>query len=178
VRRAVLFRMTIGRPLQAEALHKKKIMAREHKESFMDEDVFVPINLGPMIDCVMLLLMYYINCSSLELNRVSMGVILPYAQAGLKEENTSGRFIVSIEWNEALYEATYTANGVKIADPREMTDFILRSKKMQGNPQDFRVILRTDRRVPYEFTQQAMAAVAEADVANVLFATTENKEEK
>ena len=152
-------------------------MPREAKETFMDKDVFVPINLGPMIDCVMLLLMYYINCSSLETNRVSKDVVLPFAQQGLKEENTTGRFIVSIEWNEGLYEATYVANGVKMNDPREMTALIMQSKKLQGNPQNFRVIIRADKRVPYEFSQQAMAAVAEADVANILFSTTEDKKD-
>ncbi|MCX6992336.1 MAG: biopolymer transporter ExbD [Kiritimatiellaeota bacterium] len=151
-------------------------MARQTKETFMDNEVFVPINLGPMIDCVMLLLLYYINCSTIEVNRVSKDVVLPFAQQGLKEENTSGRFIVSMEWNEGLYEATYVANGVKMRDPREMTDFINRSKKLQGNPKDFRVVIRADRKIPYEFTQQAMAAVADADVANVLFSTVENKD--
>ena len=141
----------------------------------MDNEVFIPINLGPMIDCVMLLLMYYINCSSLETNRVSKDVVLPFAQQGLKEENTTGRFIVSIEWNEGLYEATYVANGIKMNDSREMTALIMQSKKLQGNPQNFRVIIRADKRVPYEFSQQAMAAVAEADVANILFSTTEDK---
>jgi len=151
-------------------------MARKAKETFMDKEVFVPINLGPMIDCVMLLLMYYINCSSLETNRVSLGVVLPFAQQGLKEEDTSGRFIVSLEWNEGLYEATYVANGVKMSGPTEMTALIMQSKKLQGNPKNFRVIIRADKRVPYEFTQQAMAAVAEADVVNILFSTTEDKE--
>jgi biopolymer transport protein ExbD len=151
---------------------------REAKESFMDKEVFVPINLGPMIDCVMLLLMYYINCSSLETNRVSKDVILPFAQQGLKEENTTGRFIVSIEWNEGLLEATFVANGIKMNDPRDMTALILQSKKLQGNPQNFRVIIRADKRVPYEWTQAAMAATAEADIANILFSTTEDKKEQ
>ena len=151
-------------------------MAKKAKESFMDHDVFVPINLGPMIDCVMLLLLYYINCSTIEVNRISKDVVLPFAQQGLKEENTSGRFILSVEWNEGLYEATYVANGIKVKNPHEMTDLINRSKKLQGNPPNFRVVIRADRKVPYEFTQQAMAAVAEADVANVLFSTIENKD--
>jgi biopolymer transport protein ExbD len=63
-----------------------------------------------------------------------------------------------------------------VTDPREMTRYINQSKKLQGNPKDFRVIIRADRKVPYEFTQQAMAAVAEADVANVMFSTVENKD--
>ena len=148
------------------------------KKRMHDEDIEeIEMQMGPMIDCVMLLLMYYINCSTLETNRVSKDVILPFAQQGLKEENTTGRFIVSIEWNEGLYEATYVANGIKMNDPREMTALIVQSKKLQGNPQNFRVIIRADKRVPYEFSQQAMAATAEADVANILFSTTEDKKD-
>lgn len=141
----------------------------------MDEEVSAPVNIGPLIDCTFILLLYYITCSTIEINRVSLGVHLPYAQHGLKEENTSGRFIVSLEWNEAFYEATYMANGVKVNGPTELTALITQSRKLQGNPKDFRVIIRADKRAPYEFTQQAMAAVADADVANVLFATTEDK---
>lgn len=141
----------------------------------MDEEVKAPVNIGPLIDCTFILLLYYITCSTIETNRVSLDVVLPYAQAGLKEENTSGRFIVSIEWNETFYEATYVANGVKMEGPAELTQLIAQTRKQQGNPKDFRVIIRADKRVPYEFTQQAMAAVAEAEVANVLFATTEDK---
>ena len=98
--------------------------------------------------------------------------IIPFTQDG---KNTSGSFIVTLGWNENLYEATYTANGVKMSSAVEMTALIMQHKKQQENPQKFRVIIMADKKVPYEFTQQAMAAVAEADVANVLFSTTENK---
>ena len=153
-------------------------MAGEGKKSLLLDDPNMPLNLGPLIDIVSILLLYYIVCSTFETTRVSQDVILPFAQQGLKEEDTSGRFIVNLEWNEALYEASYLVNGVKVNGPNEMTTFILQSKKQQGNPKNFRVIIRADKRVPYEFSQQAMAAVAEADVANVLFATTEDIKEK
>lgn len=153
-------------------------MAGERKKSLLLDDPNMPLNLGPLIDIVSILLLYYIVCSTFETTRVSRDVILPFAQQGLKEEDTSGRFIVNLEWNEALYEASYLVNGIKMSGPNEMTTFILQSKKQQGNPNNFRVIIRADRRIPYEFTQQAMAAVAESDVANVLFSTTEDIKEK
>ena len=153
-------------------------MAGERKKSLLLDDPNMPLNLGPLIDIVSILLLYYIVCSTFETTRVSRDVILPFAQQGLKEEDTSGRFIVNLEWNEGLYEASYIVNGIKMSGPNEMTTFILQSKKQQGNPRNYRVIIRTDKRVPYEFTQQAMAATAEADVANVLFSTTEDIKEK
>ena len=149
-------------------------MTVEKKKVFGVDDPSIPMNLGPLIDIVSILLLYYIVCSTFETTRVSRDVILPFAQQGLKEEDTSGRFIVNVEWNEGLYEAAYIANGLKTSGPAELTALILQSKKQQGNPKGFRVVIRADRRVPYEFTQQAMASVAEADVANVLFSTTED----
>lgn len=149
-------------------------MAVENKKVLSSDSPVMPLNLGPLIDIVSILLLYYIVCSTFETTRVSKEVILPFAQQGLKEEDTSGRFIVSLEWNEGLYEATYVANGIKMSGPAEMTALIIQSKKLQGNPKNFRVIIRADKRVPYEFTQQAMASVAEAEVGNVLFSTTED----
>ena len=153
-------------------------MAEKRKKPLLLDDPSIPLNLGPLIDIVSILLLYYIVCSTFETTRVSQNVRLPYAEQGLKEEDTSGRFVVNMEWNEGLYEATYLVNGIKMSGPDEMTTFIMHSKKQQGNPKNFRVIIRADKKVPYEFTQQAMAAVAEADVANVLFATTEDVKEK
>src|ERR1035437_5411008 len=78
------------------------------------------IALGPMIDCFMLLLLYYISCSKLEQIRFSKDVILPTPRLGqgIKEENAAGRFIVDIEWNESLNEATFKSGSVKLTDPR------------------------------------------------------------
>ncbi|MDO9542435.1 MAG: biopolymer transporter ExbD [Kiritimatiellia bacterium] len=153
-------------------------MAGESKKFLLLDNPNLPLNLGPLIDIVSILLLYYIICSTFETTRINRDIVLPFAQQGLKEEDTSGRLIVNLEWNEALYEASYIVNGIKMSGPNEMTTFIMQSKKQQGNPRNYRVIIRADKRVPYEFTQQAMAATAEADVANVLFATTEDTKEK
>ena len=131
------------------------------------------IALGPMIDCFMLLLLYYISCSKLEQIRFSKDVILPTPRLGqgIKEENASGRFIVDIEWNESLNEATFKSGSVKLTDPRELVDLIKRAAKL--SPRNFRVVIRADQQTPYEYTQQAMAAVASADVPNMMISTKE-----
>jgi len=131
------------------------------------------IALGPMIDCFMLLLLYYITCSKLEQVRFSKDVILPVPRLGqgIKEENATGRFIVDIEWNESLNEATFKSGSTKLTDARELVDFIKRAAKL--SPRNFRVVIRADRQTPYEYTQQVMAAVASADVPNMMISTKE-----
>lgn len=129
------------------------------------------IALGPMIDCFMLLLLYYISCSKLEQIRFSKDVILPVPRLGqgIKEENAVGRFLVDIEWNENLNEATFKAGSDKLANPGELVNLIKKAARL--SPRNFRVVIRADRQTPFEFTQQVMAAVAEADVPNMMIST-------
>ena len=131
------------------------------------------IALGPMIDCMMILLLYFIMCSKLEQARFSKDVLLPVPRLGqgIKEENSAGRFLVDIEWNESLNEATFKSGSTKLTDPRELVDLIKRAAKL--SPQNFRVVIRADRQTPYEYTQQVMAAVAMADVPNMMISTKE-----
>ncbi len=129
--------------------------------------------LGPMIDCMMILLLYFIMCSKLEQARFSKDVTLPVPRLGqgIKEENAAGRFLVDIEWNEGLGEATFKASGLKLANHLELVDLIKKAAKL--SPKNFRVVIRADQKTPYEYTQQAMAAVAEANVPNMMISTKE-----
>ena len=94
------------------------------------------IALGPMIDCVFLLLLYYISCSSLAASQMSGKVQLPIAMQGLKEENESGRFLVDIEWDEGLREATYKSGPITLNDPMDLVPLI--KKSAQRAPKNFR----------------------------------------
>ena len=131
------------------------------------------IAMGPMIDCTFLLLLYFISVSTIDSVRISKDVVLPLAEKGVIEKDQSGRFIVDIEWKgDASYEAVFKIGPRVISDPAEMVAMIEAAAK-QETPEKFRVVIRADKNVPYEFTQQAMAAVAAAKVPNMIFSTLE-----
>ena len=129
------------------------------------------ISMGPMIDCVFLLLLYFISVSTIDSVRTSQEVNLPIAEQGIIEKDKSGRFYVDVEWHESTYEAIYKIGTLTIYDTRDLTPMIEQSAKMC--PRNFRVVIRADRRVPYEFTQEVMAAVAAANVPHMIFSTLE-----
>ena len=135
-----------------------------------EEEETCALQMGPMMDCVFLLILYFVSVSTIDMVRISKKVELPGTQQGVVEEDESGRFIVDIEWDESLYEPTYKVGVVPVYDPFHLTPMIEKSAKTSKST-SFRVILRADRRVPYEFTQQVMAAVAAANVPNMLFST-------
>lgn len=132
------------------------------------------IQMGPMMDCTFLLLLYFVSVSTIDTMRISKEVILPNAKAGIKEKDESGRFIVDVEWNEGQQEATFKIGMQAVGDAQDLVPLI--KKTARHYPRNFRVVLRVDRRVPYEFTQQLMAAVAQADVPNLMFSTLEKEQ--
>ena len=148
-------------------MSKKKWMAEDEESC--------ALQMGPMMDCVFLLILYFVSVSTIDMVRISKKVHLPGTHQGVVEKDESGRFIVDIEWDESLYEPTYKVGLEFIRDPLSLTPMIEKSAKL-GKNASFRVVLRADRRVPYEFTQQVMAAVAAANVPNMLFSTVEKKD--
>ncbi len=140
-----------------------------------DAEETCAIQMGPMMDCTFLLLLYFVSVSTIDAVRYSKEVRLPNTHQGIVEKDESGRFLVDIEWNESLYEPAFKVGGKDVYDPQDLTPMIEKSAQLSKNP-NFRVVLRADRRVPYEFTQQVMAAVAAANVPNILFSTLEKEQ--
>lgn len=129
------------------------------------------IAMGPMIDCTFLLLLYFISVSTIDSVRISQDVVLPLAEEGIIERDQSGRFIIDIEWDEPRYEATFKIGVREFYDASDLVPYIEDSARRETR--NFRVVIRADRRVPYEFTQQVMAAVAAARVPNMIFSALE-----
>ncbi len=130
------------------------------------------ISMGPMIDCTFLLLLYFVSVSTIDSVRISKEVELPIAKEGIVEKDTSGRFYIDIEWDEPRYEATFKVGPEEVYYVEDLVPLIKASAK-QDEPDKFRVVIRADRRVPYEFTQQVMAAIASAKIPNMIFSTLE-----
>lgn len=141
------------------------------KKWIKDKGGKAEIMMGPMIDCTFLLLLYFISVSTIDSVRISKEVVLPLAKEGIIEKDESGRFIIDIEWDESRYEATFKIGVHTIADAQDLVPLI--KEGAARNKRNFRVVIRADRRVPYEFTQQVMAAVASANVPNMIFSTLE-----
>lgn len=144
-------------------------MAGKAKKIDFGDEEQCSISMGPMIDCVFLLLLYFISVSTIEMERISKKVVLPIAKQGIIEEDESGRFIIDVEWDESDFAAVYKVNSIPFYYPSDLVPLIRRA----AGGKNFRVVVRADRQTPYEFTQEIMAAVASANVPNLIFSTTE-----
>lgn len=141
------------------------------KKDFYAEEEQCAIAMGPMLDCTFLLILYFISVSTISAAKISRKVTLPVAQNALEEKDESSRFVIDIEWDEGMNQASFLANSVPYFDAMDLSPVL--QKAARSKPKDFRVIIRGDRRVPYEVTQEVLAAVANANIPNVKFSTLE-----
>lgn len=141
----------------------------EKKKFKPEEEEACSINMGSLIDCTFLLLLYFITVSEIDKIRFSEKVTLPIAKQGILEEDKSGRFIIDVEWEEGQQAARYKVGSQYFGTAGEITPLIAQAR----GAKNFRVVVRGDRNVPYEFTQEIMAAVAAANVPNLMFSTKE-----
>ncbi|MGA1530928.1 MAG: ExbD/TolR family protein [Kiritimatiellia bacterium] len=146
---------------------------RKKKINFFGEEDQFEMPMSQMIDCVFLLLIFFMSVSTIDAVRTSKEVKLPLAADARAEKDESGRLVVDVEWSEGDFSIVIRLAGMTFREPQELIPHLTRFAEQHA--QDGRILLRADERVPYMFTQELMAAVAEAGVGSVMFSTVEQE---
>lgn len=147
-------------------------MAKKKKKiNFFAEETNLEIPMTQMIDCVFLLLIFFMSVSTIDDMRQSKKVQLPVAKDAVADEDESNRLIIDVEWDESQYNVSLRLSGQVYREAGEMIPLLERFSKK--NPVKGKVVIRADRKVPYEFTQEVLSAVADANIPSVMFSTLE-----
>ncbi|MDZ8120115.1 ExbD/TolR family protein [Pontiella agarivorans] len=123
----------------------------------------VSIDMGPMIDLVFLLLIFFMVASVVtELEKVE--VEIPESSHAKVPEDTKGRMMLSIDANNQVYVGTLAVTT------EELKDYI--ATELDLNP-DLRILIRADRRVEYKTCKDIMIACGEVGATDLIYATFE-----
>ncbi len=127
--------------------------------------------IAPMIDILLVLLVFFMAISTSEILQVSEGVILPVAKdASPREPNKRGEVIVNILWNPIN-----NVGGIEVADVLyNQADQIagILTAAVQANPET-RILIRADRNVRYDYLRSVMAVAGKAGVGKVTFSVVD-----
>lgn len=125
--------------------------------------------IAPMIDVLLVLLIFFMSTITKQVARVDKGITLPVAPAASKRDDARDESIVNVRWDAATKHALFTFEE----QPYERLDTIVpalaRRQKTSGK---HRVVIRGDRLVPAEHINLVMAAAAEAGIADITFAAS------
>lgn len=151
--------------------HKKKKVHRKAEPEAEPE-----FQIAPMIDILLVLLVFFMSISSTEVLQSRQDVKLPVAKAAkdeVKGGDRGGQVIINVLFNETNNVSVIVLNDVTIT-PAQLAEDL--KKRVILNP-GVRVLIRADRQVRYEFLRTILEAVGGSNIGKITFSVVD-KEEK
>ena len=134
------------------------------------------INVTPLIDVIMCLIIFFLLCGQLAMDESNDKVRIPRAELGQELPEQRGRLLVNLvpHLNDggsaagaAAQEPDVIVRGSRV--PIANLANYLRKEK-QDNP-DLKVILRADEGLTYDWISPVLVSCAQADIRSVNFST-------
>lgn len=124
------------------------------------------LNLAPMVDVMMCLLVFFMLATKL-VERENSRIDLPQAAAAKDAEKQAlgNRFVVNIQAARIPGEVVYLVRET----PVTLEEIARRLLDEGRNDPDVNCVIRADRHLPYRHVEAVMAACARAKVRNLTF---------
>lgn len=146
---------------------------KKHRKAEAEADP--EFQIAPMIDILLVLLVFFMSISSTEVLQQNQAVDLPVAkEAKDAKKDTGGQVIVNV-----LYSLTNDATSIEV-DERTMTSqelIPLLKGKVAKNPQ-VRVLMRADKNVRYETLRSILESIGQSGVGDVTFSVVDKEQPK
>jgi biopolymer transport protein ExbD len=144
---------------------KKKVRKPDHEPD-------PEFQIAPMIDILLVLLVFFMSISSTEVLQSNKEIHLPIAKEAKEAKDNPGQVIINV-----TYTPMNDMTGVELdqKDYSSPSDLVpLLQNKVAANPL-VRVLIRADREVKYDFVRQVLQAVGQSGVGNVTFSVVDKE---
>lgn len=124
--------------------------------------------IAPMIDVLLVLLIFFMSITSAQVLQIDKDIILPVAADAKKKEDKDqmNEGAVNVAWDTRKQEASVRFGGREYKSLEPMIELLTKLKAT--NPK-YRVIIRADRTTPAVEVQKAMTAIATAGIDDISF---------
>jgi biopolymer transport protein ExbD len=123
--------------------------------------------IAPMIDCLLVLLIFFMSITTAEVLQLDKDIQLPAApEAKKKEKSKMSEGALNVKWNPKTQKGEINFEGKTYDDVSALVE-VLKGKK--ANASDYRIIIRGDRRLPAVEIQRTMSVLGEAGMDDLAF---------
>ena len=126
--------------------------------------------IAPMIDILLVLLVFFMSISSTEVLQSNRGIDLAVAKEAKEPKKNPGQIIVNVTWVTISNMGSIEVDSQKYPTPGDLIPIL--QEALNKNPMT-RVLIRADKAVRYEFEKEILKAVGTAGVANVTFSVVD-----
>ncbi|MFZ4484483.1 MAG: ExbD/TolR family protein [Chthoniobacterales bacterium] len=139
---------------------------RRHPEAEADPE----FQIAPMIDILLVLLVFFMSISSTEVLQSNRDIKLPVAKEAKDAKENPGQIIVNVAYNPISSAVGISVNDKDYPTPGDLVPML--QTHIQRNPM-VRVLIRADKEVRFSVTRSLLEAVGKAGIANVTFSVVD-----
>ncbi len=122
--------------------------------------------IAPMIDILLVLLVFFMSISTTEVLQSNQEINLPVAKDAKDPVDNPGQVIINVTFTPMNNATALIVNERTYPSPAEVVGIL--QSAVSKNPM-VRVLIRADREVRYEYLRSLLEAVGQAGIANVTF---------
>jgi len=152
----------------SEAAPKKSKKKRRQPEPEADPE----FQIAPMIDILLVLLVFFMSISSTEVLQANKDIRLPVAKEAKDAKENPGQVIVNLAFNQINNAVAISVNEQEYTSPGDLIPVL--QNHIQKNPM-VRVLIRADKDVRYAAMKSLLEAVGKAGIANVTFSVVDKE---
>jgi biopolymer transport protein ExbD len=132
--------------------------------------------IAPLIDILLVLLVFFMSISSTEMLQVSKDIQLPVAKNADKPKENPSQAIVNVVWKTEQRQGWVVLDDVAYHDNADDMNALatVLNKRLMNNA-EMRVLVRADRNVEYSLLRKVLEAVGRAEVPNVTFSAIDKE---
>jgi len=148
--------------------------AHQHgkKKRKSDPEIDPEFQIAPMIDILLVLLVFFMSISSTEVLQTNKEVKLPVAKEAKQAKDNPGQIIINVTYSPINNLTAIEVNQKPFQSPMELVNLL--KNKVAENPL-VRVLIRADKEVKYEYMRQLLEAVGASGVGNVTFSVVDKE---
>ena len=150
--------------------HHAKHSKESRKKTRLVPEEDPEFQIAPMIDILLVLLVFFMSISTSEVLQVSQNVVLPVAKDAGKRQKPKGEVMVNVLWSVIGNSGSIEVSEEKYERADQITGLL--TAAVQAEPQT-RVVIRADRNVRYEYLRSVMVAAGKAGVGKVTFSVVD-----
>jgi biopolymer transport protein ExbD len=142
---------------------------RQRKRKRIDEDGDPEFQVAPMVDVLLVLLLFFMSITSTEVLKKDQNLQLADAKNAKKpdEANKKDEITVNVGWDGTKSLALFSMDGVHYASAQDLQGVL--AGLVQRDPRDH-VLIRADKDVQYSNISDLMGVCAAAGIGSVSFA--------
>ncbi len=154
-------------------MHKLSTTEKRQRERKNPPEEDPEFQIAPMIDILLVLLVFFMSISSTEVLQANREIQLPIAADGkAASKNNPGQVIINVTWVAMNNVGAIEVNDQKYPVAEDLIPFL--QARINANPLA-RVLIRADKSVRYDFLRNVLKSVGIAGVSNVTFSVVDKE---